>query len=72
MSTIELKKELHNYIENADDQFVKMFYEMAKAYMLQKNKDKMILEGEDDIKKGQTYTLEEAKEIMKRWNSSEE
>lgn len=68
MSTIELKKELHNYIDNADDQFVKMFYEMAKAYMLQKNKDKMIAEGEKDIKNGQTYSLEEAKELMKKWN----
>lgn len=68
MSTIELKKELHNYIENADDQFVKMFYEMAKAYMLQKNKDKMISEGEQDIKNGQTYSLEQAKELMKKWN----
>lgn len=68
MSTIELKKELHNYIDNADDQFVKMFYEMAKAYMLQKNKDKMIAEGEWDIKNGQTYTLEETKGIMKKWN----
>jgi len=68
MSTIELKKELHNYIDNADDKFVKMFYEMAKAYMLQKNKDKMIEEGEKDIKNGQTYSLEEAKEIMKKWN----
>lgn len=68
MSTIELKKELHNYIDNADDKFVKMFYEMAKAYMLQKNKDKMIAEGEKDIKSGQTYSLEEAKEIMKKWN----
>lgn len=68
MSTIELKKELHNYIENADDQFVKMFYEMAKAYMLQKNKDKMIAEGEQDIKNGQTYSLEQAKELMKKWN----
>lgn len=68
MSTIELKKELHNYIDDADDQFVKMFYEMAKAYMLQKNKDKMIAEGEKDIKDGQTYSLEEAKEIMKKWN----
>ncbi len=68
MSTIELKKELHNYIDNADDQFVKMFYEMAKAYMLQKNKDKMISEGEQDIKNGQTYSLEQAKELMKKWN----
>ncbi len=68
MSTIELKKELKNYIDDGDDKFIKIFYEMAKAYMLQRDKDKMIAEGEKDIKNGQTYTLEEAKEIMKKWN----
>ncbi len=68
MSTLELKKELKNYIDDGDDKFIKIFYEMAKAYMLQRDKDKMIAEGEMDIKNGQTYTLEEAKEIMKKWN----
>ncbi len=68
MSTLELKKELKNYIDDGDDKFIKIFYEMAKAYMLQRDKDKMIAEGEKDIKNGQTYTLEEAKEIMKKWN----
>lgn len=68
MSTIELKKELKNYIDDGDDKFIKIFYEMAKAYMLQKNKDKMISEGEQDIKNGQTYSLEQAKELMKKWN----
>ena len=64
MSTIELKKELYNYIDKGDDKFIKLFYEMAKAYMSQKQKDKMILEGEEDIKNEQTYSLKEAKEIM--------
>lgn len=64
MSTIELKQELHNYIDQGDDKFIKMFYEMAKAYMLQKQKDKMIAEAEEDIEKGRTYSLKEAKEIM--------
>ena len=64
MSTIELKQELHNYIDQGDDKFIKMFYEMAKAYMLQKQKDKMIAEAEEDIEKGHTYSLKEAKEIM--------
>ncbi len=68
MSTLELKKELKNYIDDGDDKFIKIFYEMAKAYMLQRDKDKMIAEGEKDIKNGQTFTLEEAKEIMKKWN----
>lgn len=64
MSTIELKQELHNYIDQGDDKFIKMFYEMAKAYMLQKQKDKMIAEAEEDIEKGRTYSLKEAREIM--------
>lgn len=67
MSTIELKQELHYFIEKGDDRFIKMFYEMAKAYMSQKQKDKMIFEGEEDIKKGHTYSLKEAKEIMENW-----
>lgn len=64
MSTIELKQELHNYIDKGDDKFIKMFYEMAKAYMLQKQKDKMIAEAEEDIEKGRVYSLEEVKKLM--------
>jgi len=67
MSTIELKRELHHYIDDGDDNFVKMFYEMAKAYMLQKQKDKMIVEAEEDIEKGHTYSLKEAEDIMDKW-----
>ena len=39
----------------------------ARKFYL-KNKDKMISEGEQDIKNGQTYSLEQAKELMKKWN----
>lgn len=67
MSTIELKRELHHYIDEGDDSFVKMFYEMAKAYMLQKQKDRMIAEAEDDIDNGRTYSLKEAEGIMEKW-----
>lgn len=64
MSTLELKQELHEFINDGDEKFIKMFYEMAKAYMTQKRKDKMIAQGEDDIEKGHLHTLKEAKEIM--------
>jgi hypothetical protein len=67
MSTLELKQELHEFINEGDEKFVKMFYEMAKAYIIQKRKDKMIVEGEDDIKKGRLHSLKEAKEIMDKW-----
>ena len=67
MSTMELKQELHEFVNLGDDKFVKTFYEMAKAYMDKLRKDKMIEEGEEDIKNGRLYSLKEAKEIMDKW-----
>lgn len=64
MSTIEIKQKLHKFVDAGDDKFVKMFYEMAKVYMEQLQKDKMILEGEEDIKAGRTYSLREAKKML--------
>lgn len=32
MSTAELRKELHSYIEKADDKFLKMIHALAKSY----------------------------------------
>jgi KaiC/GvpD/RAD55 family RecA-like ATPase len=32
MNTAELKKELHNYIEKADERFLKMIHALAKSY----------------------------------------
>ena len=42
MSTLELKQELHDIIDQGDDKLVKTFYEMVKAYVSQMRKDKMI------------------------------
>lgn len=67
MSTIEIKQELHEYIEKGDDKFVKMFYEMAKAYIEQLQKDKMITEGEKDIKMGRIHSQQEIKELITNW-----
>ncbi len=65
MSTLEIKQELHQFIEDGDDQFVRMFYEMAKAYVVQGKKDRMITEGEEDVSHGRTYSLEEARKMVK-------
>ena len=52
MNALELKQELHNFINKGDEKFIKMFYEMAKAYMLQLQHDKLVAESEKDIKSG--------------------
>ena len=55
MSSIEIKQELHK-LDSSDYKFVKMFYEMAKAYMDQLKKEKMVSEGEKNIMSGRTWT----------------
>lgn len=67
MGTIEIKQELHKLIEKGDDRFLKMFYEIAKAYMEHDRKDTMLLKGEEDIQAGRTYSLKEAKKILDNW-----
>ena len=67
MSTMELKQELHNYIDEEDDKSVKVFYQMVKSYIDQKRNDKLIAEGEEDIKKGRLHSLKDAKKIMDKW-----
>ena len=64
MNAIKLKRELHSFIDQEDDKTVEMLYQMVQSYKIQKRKDKMIAEGEEDIKNGRMYSLKEAKEIM--------
>ena len=44
MNALDLKQELHKIINQGDEKFIKMFYEMAKAYMQQLQHDKLIAE----------------------------
>ena len=68
MKALELKQELHKFINQGDDKFIKMFYEMAKAYMQQLQHDKLIAESEKDIQSGNVYNLEETQKIIDSWN----
>jgi len=68
MSTLELKKELQNYINQGDEKFLKMFYEMAKAYIEQIKEDKSIAESEADIASGDIHNLDETQKIITSWN----
>jgi hypothetical protein len=44
-----------------------MFYEMAKAYVIQIKKDRMIAESEDDIKSGKIHSQTEVQKIIESW-----
>jgi hypothetical protein len=67
MSTLEIKQELHKFVNEGDEKFVKMFYEMAKAYIAQIKKDKMIAESEDDIKAGKIHSQIDVQKIIESW-----
>ena len=54
MSALEIKEELYKYIEIGDKQFIEKLYQTAKSYMEQKRLDRMIAEGEEDIKADRT------------------
>ncbi len=64
---METKQKLHKLIDDADDRFIEVFYEMAKAYKKKVLEEQLIAEGEKDIKKGNTHSLKETKEIVKSW-----
>lgn len=67
MSTIELKKELHQIIDNSDADFVKNFYEIIKEHLHRSKNSKMIEESEDDIKSGRIHSLSDVKLKMEHW-----
>ena len=67
MSTIEIKKELHNIIENGDSSFVKSFYEIAKQLLLEGENNKKIQESESDIEEGRIHSLLEVREKVQSW-----
>lgn len=46
MNAIELKRELHSFIDQEDDRTLEMLYQMVQSYRIQKRKDKMIAEGD--------------------------
>ena len=64
MSSSDLRRKLHSYIEGGDKQLLNTLNETAETYMQQKELDQMIAEGEEDIKAGRTYNLEEVKKMF--------
>jgi len=67
MGTLELKKELHKYIESGDQQFLNVLYQSARTYIEQRRLDGMIAEGEEDIKEGRVHSQEEVQKMIDLW-----
>ena len=65
MNTPEIKEKLYKLIEDGDETFLKVFYEMAQAYVSRTEKDAMIAEGEEDIEADNVVSLDEARKILK-------
>ncbi len=67
MSTIEIKKELHQIIDSSDANFVKDFYEIIKDFMNKSDNSVLIKESEDDIKAGRIHSLSDIKKAIENW-----
>ncbi len=67
MSTVEIKKELHEIIDNGDAATIKGFYKMLKSYIAQRDADKKIAESESDIKAGKIVSHQEVKDMILNW-----
>ena len=67
MSTLELRKEMLELIKNEDDSSLKTLYKLIKSYKQQRQLDKMIVEGEDDIKAGRLYSQSEVQKMIENW-----
>ena len=63
MSTLELKQELHEIIENSDEN---MLFEL-KSYISNTENIKMIEESEDDIAKGNLHSQADVKKMIESW-----
>ena len=69
MSTLEIRNEILEIVKNEEESSLQNLYQIIKNYKNQKQLDKMIEEGEEDIKAGRTYTIEEARKMILQLNS---
>lgn len=67
MGALEIREELHEFIEIGDKQFLAMLHKTAKEYIERKKQDRLIAEAEADIEAGRTYSLKEAKKLIDNW-----
>ena len=67
MGSLEIREELHKYIEIGDKQFLNVLYNTAKSYIEQKKLDRMIAEGEADIEAGRLHSQQDVQKMIEDW-----
>ncbi|PKP23982.1 MAG: hypothetical protein CVU03_14045 [Bacteroidetes bacterium HGW-Bacteroidetes-2] len=67
MEAIELREELRKYIEIGDGNFLKALHKTAKSYIEQKQLDRMIAQGEEDIKEKRVHSQDEVQKMIEDW-----
>lgn len=70
MSTLEMRQEMLELIQNEDETSLQMLYTMFQEYKFQREADKGIAESEEDIKAGRVYSLDEVKDFIDDWKVS--
>jgi hypothetical protein len=67
MGAVEIREELHKYIEIADKQFLKTLYQTAQSYIEQKKQDRLMVEAEADIKEGRVHSQSDVQKMIEGW-----
>lgn len=82
MGTLELRKSVHNFIENADERFLRMVHSMANEYTKSDNEViafragkaltkgqlyEELKEAEQEIENGDYMTIEEFEKESSQW-----
>ncbi len=67
MSTVDIRRELQDFINQEDDTALLNFYKMTKSYIEQRREDKLMAEAEEDIKKGRLYSQDQIKDQIRSW-----
>ena len=67
MSTLELRQEMLELIKNEDDSSLENLYKLIKSHKQQYKLEKMIAEGEDDIKAGKLHSQSEVQKMIENW-----
>ncbi len=67
MGALEIREELHEFIEIGDKQFLAMLHKTAKEYIERKKQDRLIAEAEADIKAGRLHSQSEVQKMIEDW-----
>ncbi len=67
MSTLEIRQEMLEIIKNEEESSLIKLYALIKSYKRQRQMDKMIAEGEEDIASGKLYSRLEIQKMIEGW-----